>query len=339
MAPSLRRASRRQKPALLITIDTEGDNVWASPRVVTTRNARHLPRFQTLCEKYGFQPTWLTNYEMAVCPVFREFGQDVLRRSAGEIGMHLHAWNSPPLVALTDDDLAYHPYLTEYPESVARDKIRFLTDLLEDRFGRKMVSHRAGRWAFDARYARMLVECGYRVDCSVTPHCDWSNDPGDPDGSGGTDYTAFPVEPYFLDPRRIDRPGDLPLLEVPVTIVRTRYAVLGRLVRHAPSLIRRGVCRVLPPIAWLRPNGRNRGLMLRILEEARQQRWPCVEFMLHSSELMPGGSPRFRTPARVERLYADVEAVLGTAAGAFAGATVGQFAARYMSCHSPVITT
>ena len=42
-------------------------------------------------------------------------------------------------------------------------------DALEGRFGEKMTSHRAGRWAFDSRYARLLVEHGYLVDCSVTP--------------------------------------------------------------------------------------------------------------------------------------------------------------------------
>ena len=33
-------------PRLVITIDTEGDNAWARPRVATTRNAEYVPRFQ-----------------------------------------------------------------------------------------------------------------------------------------------------------------------------------------------------------------------------------------------------------------------------------------------------
>src|SRR6184192_4441689 len=90
--------------AFIITIDTEGDNLWSQPRVITTHNARFLPRFQSLCERFGFRPVYLTNYEMAICDVFVEFGRDVIARRAGEIGMHLHAWNSPPLLPLTDDD-------------------------------------------------------------------------------------------------------------------------------------------------------------------------------------------------------------------------------------------
>ena len=49
--------------------------------------------------------------EMAMSGVFVEFARDVVGRGAGEIGMHLHAWNSPPLDPLTDDDFHYQPYL------------------------------------------------------------------------------------------------------------------------------------------------------------------------------------------------------------------------------------
>lgn len=79
------------KPAFLITIDTEGDNLWQKHDSITTENARYLPRFQQLCEKYGFKPVWLTNYEMAIDPVYIEFAKDAIARGTAEIGMHLHA--------------------------------------------------------------------------------------------------------------------------------------------------------------------------------------------------------------------------------------------------------
>ena len=64
-----------KKPAFIITIDTEGDNLWQNHRVIKTENARYLARFQTLCERFGFKPVWLTNYEMAIEPVFIEFAK------------------------------------------------------------------------------------------------------------------------------------------------------------------------------------------------------------------------------------------------------------------------
>lgn len=287
-------------PAFLITIDTEGDNLWAAPTTVTTQNAQCLPRFQQLCERRGLKPTWLTNYEMAECAFFCEFGRDVVERGAAEIGMHLHAWNSPPI---TDRDSIHQAYLIEYPESVMRDKVKFMTVLLEERFDRKMLSHRAGRWAFDSRYARLLVENGYRVDCSVTPHVSWAKSPGAPHGSGGTDYTTYPAHPYFMDLDRIDREGNSSLLEIPVSIVAEPN---GR-------------------TSWLRPDGQNRDSMLAILDRALRERWPCVEFMLHSSELMAGGSPTFQTRRDVEALYDDLDVLFGNAAEQFRGKTLSEF--------------
>src|ERR1700704_5866598 len=155
------------KTAFIITIDTEGDDFWGRPREITTRNAEYLPRFQALCERFRFKPVYLTNYEMAMSDVFVEFARDVVARGAGEVGMHLHAWNSPPLVPLTSDDFHHQPYLIEYPDAVMKEKIKLMTQLLQERFGQPIASHRAGRFGFDGRYAAMLLEQGYRVDCSV----------------------------------------------------------------------------------------------------------------------------------------------------------------------------
>jgi len=237
---------------------------------------------------------------MAESAFFCEFGRDIVERGAGEIGMHLHAWNSPPM---TGGDSIHQAYLIEYPKSVMSDKIKFMTELLEERFDRKMLSHRAGRWAFDGRYARLLVENGYQVDCSVTPHVSWAESPGAPNGSGGTDYTSYPAHPYFMDLDRIDREGNSSLLEIPVSIVAESN---GR-------------------TSWLRPNGENRDSMLAILDQALRERWPCVEFMLHSSELMAGGSPTFQTQRDIEALYHDLEMLFDKAAEQFRGRTLSEF--------------
>ena len=66
------------KPAFIITLDTEGDNLWESGPVITTQNTRFLPRFQALCEKYSFKPVWLTNYEMA-CLLYTSDAADDLQ--------------------------------------------------------------------------------------------------------------------------------------------------------------------------------------------------------------------------------------------------------------------
>ena len=310
------------KPAFLITIDTEGDNLWRNRQTITTRNTLFLPRFQALCEKYGFKPTWLTNYEMASDPAYVEFARDVIQRGQGEVGMHLHAWNSPPETPLTDDDWRWQPYLIEYPDSVLREKVIFMTELLEEKFQTKMLSHRAGRWAFDERYAAVLRELGYQVDCSVTPRVSWRNSPGAPQGQGGTDYSRFPQHAYFLDPEDISRSGNSTLLEVPMSIQYKHSAVMNTLKQGYDRL--RGKKRG-PSVSWLRPSGGNLAAMKRVAELSLAQANDYVEFMLHSSEFMPDGSPTFKTEADIERLYEDLEALFSWLQQRTQGMTLAEY--------------
>lgn len=326
----MQQAHDAAQSALIVTIDTEGDDLWSSPREVTTRNAAYLPRFQAICERFGLKPVYLTNWEMAHSPEFRAFARDVLDRRSAEIGMHLHAWDTPPLLPLTADDLRYHPYLIEYADDVMREKAHRMTAALEDTFQVKMRSHRAGRWAFDSRYARLLEAEGYCADCSVTPHVSWRATPGDPAREGGSDYSQAPEAGYWLSADDVTKPGKSALLEVPVTIAELpRPALVARLDRMAADqvpLVTRALRRLAPQYAWLRPNGRNLRHMLTLVRVATEQRRDHLEFMLHSSELMPGGSPTFRTKASIERLYADLERLFAAATAAgFRGQTLAEY--------------
>lgn len=314
------------KPAFLITIDTEGDNLWRNRTgQVTTKNAGYLARFQQLCEKYAFKPTWLTNYEMAVDPIYQEFARDVIARRQGEVGMHLHAWNSPPDYKLTDDDWHFQPYLIEYPVEEMRKKIAYMTQLLEETFQTKMVSHRAGRWAFNERYAKLLIEFGYKVDCSVTPRVNWQFSPGAPQGKGGTNYTHFPEHAYFLNAEDISREGDSPLLEVPMTIQYKHSGLMNSLKQGYDRL--RGKQRS-PSVHWLRPAGGNVQQMIGVAEKTLAAGTDYVEFMLHSSEFMPDGSPTFKNEADIDRLYSDLEQLFIWLQSRTTGMTLAEYAVK-----------
>ncbi|WLS78853.1 deacetylase [Erwinia pyri] len=323
------------KPAFLITIDTEGDNLWRNRTgQVTTKNAGYLARFQQLCEKYAFKPTWLTNYEMAVDPVYQAFARDVIARRQGEVGMHLHAWYSPPDYQLTSDDWQFQPYLIEYPVEEMRRKIAYMTQLLEETFQTKMVSHRAGRWAFDERYAKLLIEFGYKVDCSVTPRVNWQFSPGAPQGKGGTNYTHFPEHAYFLNVEDISREGDSPLLEVPMTIQYKHSGLMNSLKQGYDKL--RGKQRS-PSVHWLRPTGGNVQQMIGVAEKTLAGGADYVEFMLHSSEFMPDGSPTFKNEADIDRLYSDLEQLFSWLQSRTVGMTLAEYAATKVRQNSPSI--
>jgi hypothetical protein len=255
--------------------------------------------------------------------------------------MHLHAWNSPPLIPLTSDDFHYQPFLIEYPDAVMKEKIRTMTRLLENRFDRKMVSHRAGRWGFDGRYSAMLAQEGYGVDCSVTPGMDWRGIQGDPAGNGGSRYVDFPRGPYFLDPADISRPAAGALLEVPMTVRPSRLYRRVRWAYRVP-LLRRYANRISPGLGWLCPVqptlrvplSRNLELMLEVARASRSEGVSHLEFMMHSSELMPGGSPMFCGASDIECLYDYLEMLFEELAGWCGGVTLEEFRAQFTKARS-----
>lgn len=306
----------------IITIDVEGDNAWSKPERVATENAKFLARFHELCVKYGQRPTYLTNYEMALDPVYQELVNDPKVRGECEIGMHLHGWDTPPLEPLTDKDYWYQPYITEYPKDAIFAKIETMTRLVEDKLNVKPVSHRSGRWAWDDTVHEALLKFGYRVDCSLTPYFDWKK--GDILPGSGVDGLRH----YDTPPRahRMALREALGLLQVPFLSQKPKGIGLSlrRGLPWKPLLARRVIDKLFSTIS-LRPSINSKENMIGYLKATRAERAEYVEFMIHSSEFMPGGSPYYPNEAAVERLYEDIEAVFAEASTGFVGTTLAEF--------------
>jgi hypothetical protein len=295
----------RKNPVFIITIDTEGDNIWSCPERVTTENARYLPRFQKLTESFGFKVTYLVNYEMAHDPFFQRFGREVLKRRTGEIGLHVHPWDSPPFGESKYDRRWNHIYLYDLSDDLLHAKIDHLTNLLTDVFEIRPRSHRAGKWGFDERVARTLSDHEYLVDCSVAPGASWKKYKGIVNGRSGPDYFGFPDRPYFLNLDDIRLSGPSQLLEVPVTVKSNYSPRVDRFHHRIHDRLTGSAFRKIAghSHSWLRPTGKNIQEMLSVVDWAVQKDFPVLEFMLHSSELMPGGSPTFKTAEQIETLY------------------------------------
>ena len=321
-------------PAFVITLDTEPDNEWGRPRVATTENARFVPRFHELCQRYAFPVTYLMTLEMAEDPFLRDYLRPRAAAGECEIGAHLHPWNTPPLAPLTDDDLRHHPYPFEYPPEVQRAKLETLVDPIDRRYGARPVSYKAGRWGLDGTHAALLARLGFRVDTSVCPGVNWGPSHGAPRGSGGPDFSTAPLLPYRLSDVDVCRPGGLRIWEIPPTIVF--YSALGRRVPGVQALYRkvRRVRRLFDRqhlgAQWLRPYPYQTAARLRrVADLARAAGAPVLNMTLHSSELMPGCSPYNKTAASIEDLYARLEPFLAAMrADGLSGVTLDAAAAR-----------
>lgn len=274
------------KKAVIVTVDTEGDNLWdwKQGERIETENSKFLKPFQNLCEKYGFFPVYLTNYEMVMSDAFVEFAKECVAKNTCEIGMHLHAWNSPPEYSFPNEQYTGNPYITEYPIEIIREKHRYLKNLIENRIGVSPVSYRAGRWATSPELFAVLSELGFWVDCSVTPGI--SHKAPGRTVSHANNYLKSPINSYKL------RDG---LLEVPMS-TRCRHTIKGN------SLYRRAVNIVRGEQLWLRPALQTTEQMIRLIRMIDRQPTDYFMFMIHSSELMPGGNPYCKTQEDINQL-------------------------------------
>ena len=238
---------------------------------------------------------------MAEDPYYVEYMSQKLKDGKCEIGMHLHAWNNPPeysLIRTTN----HRDYLIEYPEHVMEEKIKVITAKLEDTFSTKMLSHRSGRWSANEPYFRLLDKYGYRFDCSVTPYESWESCPG-ATGMPGTDYSHYPAQPYQIY-------GDV--LEVPMSIRPMKYFDSDA-VDSAYTFLREVKRSLKKRNVWLRPLQNPSFTALKTLLNAVEQDSNYAMFMLHSSEMMPGGSPSFPDEESIDALFRCIEKLFAEA--------------------------
>lgn len=292
----------------IITLDTEADNQWDYDASITTNNTKYLPRFQELCEKYSFIPVWLTDYEMASDEEFVKYFKNKQDKGLCEIGMHLHAWSTPPEYKLGQIERE-RPFIYEYPSEIIEQKVSNITELLKQKFGAAPVSHRAGRWAFNQEYAEILMKHGYLVDCSVTPGINWIKTKGKT-GACGPDFSKEPHNPYKYK--------NTDILEVPVSIKKLNFfdserITLKRGFRYFIGSLKVECFNLLRgKLQWLRPSSdlSFKGLK-RLVDQNAKDDTDYLMFMIHSSELMPGGSPNFKTNESIEKLYLLLDKLFG----------------------------
>jgi len=310
-------------PALLVGVDTEADDQWseAGRRHLQVRNAGRLPDLQRVCDAHGVRPTYLVTWEMATEPDSVAVLRGLLETGRCEVGTHLHPWSSPPR---RPEDLR-GTYPSQLPDDLLERQLRELTEAIEARLGVRPVSYRAGRHGFDARSLRHLEALGYRVDSSVDPLFNESR-------RGGPCFAGAPVRPYRLDRGDVRRPGDSPILEIPVTAAT---------VPALPKPLEAAFCRV-PPLpwrgalrrfglraVWLRPSYTPVDEAVRLARRLVAAGQPCLNVLFHSSELLPGGSPYTPDAAAAGRFLGDLDrlfARLTSELGAV-GRTYAEFAA------------
>lgn len=299
------------RPRLVFSVDVEEDMPgWQIAERLSLSNAAALPRLAEQCARLGVRPTWLCTYPMATEPESAAVLRALHARGDCELGTHLHPWNTPPFQGVpgrTGDEQKQAYYLSELGPERFRAKLERLHAAVGALAGAAPRSFRAGRFGLDSPTLGELVRLGYEVDSSVTPLAEHTAD-------GGPDFRRAPAHPYRPAQDDLQARGELPIVEIPVSIGLTRRvpAALQRAYVHLPRFTRlRGLLSRdglgLVDYAWLYPVRFELDLMMRAADVLVAGGAPTLNVFLHSSELVPGMSGRVKTRADVEQVLQRLE--------------------------------
>ncbi len=290
-------------PRLIITIDTEEEGLWGGRYRMTgntVENIRGVPRFQSLCDELGIRPVYLVDAPVVQDDRASTVLEEIHAAGRCEIGTHVHPWCNPPIDEQAD---CRESYLCNLPVSLQRAKIEWLTEAISERFGKRPVSFRAGRYGLDIAGARILAELGYRVDSSVIPFTDYSAD-------RGPDFRNAPWQPYWVGGDDLCSAAESgKLLEVPVSVGFSRSNFSRAM--QCQSLLGKA------PLRWLRLEGildRSQVLkriklspekatardMKTLIDRSCESPSAVLVMMFHSSSLVPGESPYVRDESGLE---------------------------------------
>lgn len=293
-----------------VSIDTEADHQarsWVRTDPLTFRSITWaVPEILSpIFKETGARPTYLLAFEVLNDPASVETLRSL---SDAEVGVHLHGDHVPPGA---DPALAAGTASMDlqcwYPEEVERTKLVTITDVFRDRTARPARSFRAGRYGASGRTVALLGTLGYVVDSSVTPGVLWA---GERDPTHVLDFRQAPVAPYHPSPADLSTPGDLGVLEVPITVVpRPAWSDAG--VMFAQRVLRRPIRRY--PL-FLRPSTASwpwlRWAIDRATATARAGGDAWLNVMFHSMEVVPGASPYSRTAREADRVAGRLRRIL-----------------------------
>jgi hypothetical protein len=298
--------------ALLVGIDTEGDNQWdvRGRRNPTFENLYALPALHERFRRHRVRPTYVITHPVASDPRSAAILRELRDSGTCEIGAHHHAWETPPC---SERDLERHPYALSLPATQFEAQLTVLTDAIAKAVGARPVSYRSGRFGFSAAHVPALERLGYLVESSVAPLFQERH-------KGGPDFVDAPLEPYFLAYDSAIRPGSSRVLELPVSCALNRR--VPRFVHRAygyaprPYQTRRWLRRLgLLRVSWLRPSYSSLADMKAFARRLAYDRVPLLNLLFHSSECIVGGSPYNRTQAELDAFHDRLERFLAFAVG------------------------
>jgi len=322
---------------LMITIDTEAD--WFSQDTNGLTNLENLKNLTELFDRYGFIPTYLITYEVAMSGNYADYLKGLQDDGRCEIGTHFHVWSVPPFNENNGHGVDMElmgGIQSELTDEEFYPKFKTLHDTITERFGRAPTSHRAGRWGIDNRSIKWMAENGYVVDSSICPLVDWTNEKGAREKIKINSYNA-PNSPYYPSKNDITvENGEVyNIVEMPVTGIKEN-AFIGdystKFGKKINNLFRNMGLRAHQTMQFRPSYYMPPATYEKITRNLYAQDLRYYNMMFHSSEACLGTAPHSKTEKRYTNLMKRLEVSLKTAKEAgLKGMTLTGAAEKYIS--------
>lgn len=274
---------------LSVTIDVEEEGLFSGKyekENCSAKNLAHLGKLDPIFKEYGIRPTLLIAYQVAKN---RQYGETVMKHCHnwdGEVGAHLHHWNTPPIIDLPHKDPIPSDLI---PKDILSEKIGNLFEAIKE-WSHEPTSFRMGRFNLGPRVLELLHGTSIKVDSSVAPLRRQY---------GGPNHIDAGSDPYYPDLLDPSRQGRSAILEAPITITPifgNSGQWLGKLDKTRlfggdliNTLAEKGASIPAQPM-W---TGLKRMKLAAALHKNRGGQ--VINIFFHSSELMPMGAPKHPT--------------------------------------------
>ncbi|OYP33017.1 hypothetical protein [Rhodopirellula sp. MGV] len=298
---------------LIVTIDTEEEGRWNNEYQRVTdavTNIDQVPRFQTLCDRFGIRPTYLVDSPVAINDRASKVLREIADSDRCEIGGHLHPWCTQPF---EEELTARNSFLCNLPTDLLSRKLKTLGDELEHAFGERPKSFRAGRYGIGAESLDALANEGYVIDSSVISYSDFTT-------RSGPNFIGCPTTPYRASSQTLLTPAtDSGVIwEVPVSVGYSckNQAFGDRLHRGlSESLLAKfrvvGILDRLGLLSRIKfsPEQSDAAALRTLAKIYADLNHPCLMLMFHSSSLKHGCTPYTPDAASLEEFYGRLESI------------------------------
>lgn len=270
-----------------ILADAEEEFDWSRPfrrEATATETIDALPTANAFFTARGCIPTYLVDWPIVADPTSAATMAKLAADGAADIGTQLHPWVNPPF---DEEVTAHNSYTGNLPRPLQRAKLRALTEKIERETGVIPRVYRAGRYGVGPDTAALLIESGYRLDCSVRACFDYR-------AQGGPDFSDHPVWPYRIG----DRLYELPLTSVYTGLLRDKT----RLHSFAPTrgvLARAGLIDRVP----LTPEGVRLADALTAIRQLLDDGHQLFSLSFHTPSVVPGHTPYVRDAADLKTFW------------------------------------